>query len=314
MKALRNTTLSPAKRKKIIVENCWGFGMISISIISILVFIFYPLIFSLVISFQNWNPVRGGSFIGVSNYIRILKDNLFHTAMTNNFKYAFWTIIGGFVFSYSAAIMVSSLPFKGVLRFIYFIPTVCCPIMIGMIWTYLLQPQIGLVNTLLRAAGFSNPSNWLGSASTAPAILYIVVIWSGLGYWMIVFLTGILDIPDTYYEAATLDGASAWKKFIHITLPLSSPVIFFYLTMALITCWGQFDLVMTLGSTGDRNASVGTGPGNSFLLPSYLMYQTSFRSMEFGRAAAMGWALAIFIFAISFINNRLSKLWVTYDR
>jgi ABC-type sugar transport system permease subunit len=308
MKVPRNTALSPAKRKKIIVENCWGFGLISVSVISILVFTFYPLIFSLVISFQNWNPIRGGSFIGASNYIRVLKDNLSHTAMINNFKYAFWGNIGGLIFSYGAAIIVSSLPFKNAFRFIYFIPTICSSVMIGKVWTYLLQPQIGLVNTLLRVAGISSPPDWLGSAITAPIALYVIVVWSGLGYWMIVFLTGILDIPDTYYEAASLDGASVWKQFTRITIPLSSPIIYFYLTMALITCWGQFDLTVILGG------GTGTGPQNSLLLPSYLIYQTSFRSMDFGRAAAMGWELAVFIFAISFINNRLSKLWVTYDR
>jgi multiple sugar transport system permease protein len=299
--------LSSVKRKKIIVENLWGFGMISVNILCILVFTIYPLIFSFVISFQKWNPIRGGTFRGFSNYLTVLKDNLFHTAMVNNFGYAFWTILGGFIVSYGAALIVSVLPIKNILRFFYFIPTICSSIMIAMVWKYLLQPQIGLVNTVLRAIGIASPPNWTSSASMAPISLYFIVCWVGLGYWMVVFLTGLLDIPDTYYEAAKIEGASPLTSLLHITIPLSSPIIFFYLTMALITCWGQFDIAVMLAGTT-------TGPENSLLYPAYLIYRTSFNSMDFGVAAAMGWTLAVFIVVLVFINSRLSKLWVTYDR
>jgi multiple sugar transport system permease protein len=296
---------SKNRKKMRFVENCWGFGMTSVSILSILIFTIYPLIFSFIISFQKWTPIRGGVFLGFKNYFNVIKDNLFHKAMTNNFSYAFWTIIGGFLFSYGAALVVRNLPYKNIFRFIYFIPTICSSIMISLIWKYLLQPQIGLVNTILRTIGISSPPNWISSAVTLPWVLYVIVVWSGLGYWMIIFLTGLLDIPDTYYEAATIDGASVGRQFFYITVPLSTPVIFFYLSMALLTCWGQFDLAKVLG---------GPGPRNSLLFPSLLIYSTSFDSMEFGRASAMGWELAIFIFIISFINNRLSKLWLSYDR
>lgn len=302
------TNISPVKKKRIIIENLWGFGMIGASVICILIFILYPLVFSFIISFQKWNPIRGGSFRGLSNYITVLKDNLFHTAMLNNFGYAFWTILGGFIFSFGAAVIVSTLPIRNILRFFYFIPTICSSIMIAMVWKYLLQPQIGLINTVLRMIGISSPPNWTASALTAPIALYIIVVWVGLGYWMIVFLTNLLDIPETYYEAATIDGASVWTQFIRITIPLSSPIIFFYLTMALITCWGQFDIALMLADYA------GPGPSNSLLFPTYLMYRTAFNSMDFGVAAAMGWMLALFIFVIAFINNRLSKYWVTYDR
>jgi multiple sugar transport system permease protein len=299
--------VSRTRRKMRFVENCWGFGMISVSIISILIFTVYPLIFSFIISFEKWTPLKGGTFLGLTNYFNVIKDNLFHKAMTNNFAYAFWTILGGFIFSYGAALVVWKLPFKNIFRFIYFIPTICSSIMISLIWKYLLQPQIGLVNTVLRSIGFSSPPDWINSAVTAPGVLYTIVVWCGLGYWMLVFLTGLLDIPNTYYEAATLDGAGSWRQFFYITIPLSTPIIFFYLSMALLTCWGQFDLARVLGGGS-------SGPRNSLLFPSLLIYGTSFNSMDFGRAAAMGWELAIFIFVISFINNRLSKLWLSYDR
>jgi multiple sugar transport system permease protein len=306
MKAEPKKFVSKTRKRMRFVENCWGFGMISVSIISILVFTIYPLIFSFVISFEKWTPIRGGTFLGFTNYFNVIKDNLFHRAMTNNFAYAFWTILAGFIFSYGAALVVWKLPFKNIFRFIYFIPTICSSIMISLIWKYLLQPQIGLVNTVLRFIGVSSPPDWIGSAATVPGVLYTIVVWAGLGYWMLIFLTGLLDIPNTYYEAATLDGAGSWRQFFYITIPLSTPIIFFYLSMALLTCWGQFDLARVLGGGG--------GPRNSLLFPSILIYGTSFNSMDFGRAAAMGWELAIFIFVISFINNRLSKLWLSYDR
>lgn len=304
--------LTPARKKAILIENLTGYAFISVNVVWLLVFTLYPLIYSLFISFQDWNPITGGIFIGLKNYTAALRDTMFHTAMRNNVKYAVYTILGGFIFSYGAALAVKSLPINRLLRFVYFIPSICSTVMISMVWSYLLQPKIGLVNTLLRNFGIENPPSWLSSSAYVPYWLYFIVVWSGLGYWMVIFLTGLLDIPETYYEAARMDGSGPLHSFIHITLPLSTPILFLYLSMALITCWGQFDMAVTLASS---SGVIGTGPQNSLLLPSYLMYNKAFGgSMEFGLSTATGWLLTLFILVLAFINNTLSKRWVCYDK
>jgi multiple sugar transport system permease protein len=305
--------MSPAKRKRALAENLWGYGFISVNLIWILAFTLYPLLFSLGVSFQKWNPIMGGTFIGLGNFARAVKDNLIRTAMGNNVRYAAWTILGGFVFSYGAAIAVSALPIKKTLRFLYFIPSICSTIMVSMIWSYLLQPQTGLVNTFLKLLGVSGPPSWLSDPFWAPVCLYAIVVWANLGYWMVVFLTGLMDIPETYYQAAKIDGAGAFKRFFHITIPLTTPIIFFYLSMALITCWGQFDMAVTLASYSGGQAG-GAGPQNSLLFPASVIYRTAFASMDFGYSASMGWLLTVFILALAFANSKLSKRWVFYDK
>ena len=308
---VKKRKMSPARRKAVLMENLAGYSFISVNVLWILVFTLYPLCFSLQISFERWNPIAGGTFLGWANYLGVFKDNLFQTAMRNNFWYALWTILGGWELSYGAALAVKALPMRKLLRFFYFIPTICSTIMISMLWAYLIQPQIGLVNTLLRQLGVAQPPSWLSSSFWAPICLYFIVVWANLGYWMVVFLTGLLDIPGTYYEAARIDGASAWQSFLHITLPLSTPITFFYLSMALITCWGQFDMAVTLAT---YSGVAGTGPSNSLLYPAYLIYSNSFKTMNFGYSAAMGWTMTVFILALAFVNNKLSKRWVCYDR
>ena len=303
--------LRRSRRARTLRENLIGFGFILPGVLLILAFTVYPLFFSLRISFQRWNPIIGGTNIGLENYRGLLTDTLFKKAMTNNLWYALWTILGGFVFSYGAALLVKSLKIRKTLRFFFFIPSICSTIMITMLWAYMLQSDIGLVNTLLRMIGISDPPNWIANSKTAPMCLYFIVVWSNLGYWMVVFMTGLLDIPDTYYEAAKLDGATGLQQLIHITLPLSTPIIFFYLSMALITCWGQFDIATTMAM---YSGTIGTGSSNSLLMPAYLIYNYSFNSMNFGYSAAMGWGLTLFIIVLSIINNRVQRWWVCYDK
>ena len=311
-------SLSAAKRKQILTENLWGYVFVGGSVALILLLLFYPLSYSFNMSFQKWNPIIGGRYIGWENFRNILSDGLFHKSLLNNAQYALWTILGGFILSFGAAVLVKSLPsqrFRNSLRFFYFIPSICNTIMISLMWGYLMQDHNGFLNAVLTALGVSNLPGWLSDPVWAKISLYWIVIWSNLGYWMVVFMTKLLDIPETYYEAARIDGADFFTSFCHITVPLSTPVIFLYLSMALITCWGQFDIAQTLATTSaGGNAATGyMGPNNALLLPTYSVYSSAFGDMNFGYAAAKGWILILIIVVLTVVNNGLSKLWVHYD-
>lgn len=309
--------LTAAKRRQILTENLWGYAFIGGSVALLVLLLFYPLGYSFVMTFQKWNPIMGGRFIGWENYQSILTDSLFFKALLNNAEYAVWTILGGFVLSFGAAVLVKSLPsqrFRNGLRFFYFIPSICNTIMISMMWGYLMQDHNGFLNACLAVLGLSGPG-WLSNPTWAKISLYWIVIWSNLGYWMVVFMTKLMDIPETYYEAARIDGADFFTSFRHITLPLSTPVIYLYLSMALITCWGQFDIAQTLATTAaGANGALGyMGPNNALLLPTYSIYNSAFGDMNFGFAAVKGWILILIIVVLTVANNSLSKLWVHYD-
>lgn len=311
----KRSTMSAAKKKRVLRENLWGYGFISLNILLILVFMLFPLLFSFVISFEKWTPLAGGTWVGFKNYLNVLRDDLFLTAMLNNLKYAFWTILIGFVTAFGSSMLVRNIPnrtMRKTIRFVVFIPTVCSTVMVSMLWNYMTQPQIGPINTFLRAIGFSSPPSWLSDATTAPIVLYTVVIWCGTGYWMVIFLTRMMEIPETLFEAARIDGADFFDTMFRITLPLSTPTIYLYLSMSLITCWAQFDIAYMLSNVTGTSSTTG-GPSNSLLLPTFVIYRNAFGSMNFGFASAMGWILLIVIILIAFINSRLSKYWVSYD-
>lgn len=315
---LRRQSVSAAKKKQMMAENLWGYAFVGGSVLLILLLVFYPLGYSLNMSFQKWNPIMGGRYNGLENFRSILSDKLFHTSLLNNAEYALFTITGGFVLSFGAAVLVKSLPsqrFRNSLRFFYFIPSICNTIMISLMWGYMMQDSNGAINALFSALGMSLRIGWLSDPAWAKVSLYWIVIWSNLGYWMVVFLTKLMDIPETYYEAARMDGADFFTCFRHITLPLSTPVIYLYLSMALITCWGQFDTAQMLANVaaGGAAATGYMGPSNAFLLPTYSVYSSAFTDMNFGYAAAKGWVLILIIVVLSTANNRLAKFWVHYD-
>lgn len=318
--SIMNKTKQPvshAKRKRVLVENLWGYAFVGGNVLLLLMLVFYPLCYSLNMCFQKWNPIRGGTYNNFKNFPKLLSDNLFHLSLINNAQYALWTIIGGFIISFGAAVLVKSLPSRRVrngLRFVYFTPSICNTIMLALMWCYLFQGNNGCINAILKLFGASSFPGWLTDPTWAKVSLYWIVIWSNLGYWMVVFLTKLMDIPETYYEAARIDGADFFTCFRHITLPLSTPIIFLYLSMALITCWGQFDIPQTLASSGGGMTAAGyMGPGNALLLPTYSIYTSAFQDMNFGFAAVKGWVLIVIITVLTLINNGLSKLWVHYD-
>lgn len=308
--------MSPQKRKRIIKENLAGYGFIMGNVVIVCWLMIYPFCFAVKTSFQQWNPIAGGRWVGLSNYMRMFSDPIVKKAVINSLGYAFWTILGGLILCYTAAVMVRSLPnvrVRNILKFIFFIPAICNTIMVSYLWSYMVQ-DAGLINTVLRLLGADSTPKWFGDATWSTVLLYIIIIWSGLGYWMIIFLTRLMDIPETYYEAAKIDGAGFWGQLRHITLPLSTPVIYLYLSMALITCWQTFDIPTALnGMLVQGGFSSGYGIENCWAFPMGVIYRAAFNQMDFGYAMALGIALLIFILIIGAVNNRLSKKWVNYD-
>ena len=270
----------------------------------IVIFFFLPVIVAFIMSFTDFDIYALGNFsylrfIGLKNYSTILKDDLFWTALRNTF---YFVIVGGplsVAASLAAAVLLNSkfIKFKGIFRLIYFLPVVTTHVAVSIVWRYIYHPRFGLMNYILGFVGIG-PIDWLGDPTWSMPAIILLVVWKNFGYNMVIFIAGLQNIPEELYEAASIEGASAWQQFKHITIPQLAPTTLF---ISLITMIGYFQLfaepyVMTQG-----------GPLNSTLSIVLYMYQEGFRWWNIGYSTALAFMLFIIILIGTTIQFKLQK-------
>jgi len=237
--------------------------------------------------------------VGVENYVRLLHDPRFWTALRNT---TYFVLVGGplsIAVSLGAALLLSSrlVRFRGFFRTVFFLPVVTTLVAVAVVWRYLYHPRYGPLNQMLGWVGIA-PIDWLGDPRWAMPALILLAIWKGFGFNMVIFVAGLQSIPERLYEAASIDGAHSWAQFRSITLPMLAPTFVF---VALITMIGYFQLfaepyVMTQG-----------GPAHSTLSIVLLMYQEGFRWWNMGYAAAVAFVLFAVILALTLVTMRLRR-------
>lgn len=268
------------------------------------VFFFLPVAASLLLSvtdFDLYGIADPGNtrFVGFDNYARLLKTPDFWAALKNTFYFA---VVGGpltIAVSLGAALLLSSklVRFKSVFRTIYFTPFITTLVAVAIVWKYLYHTRYGLFNYALGAIGVG-PIDWLGNPHWAMPAIILMAVWKGFGYNMLIFIAGLQAIPEDLYDAAEIDGASAWRRFFSITLPMLAPTLVF---VSVITMIGYFQLfaepyVMTQG-----------GPLRSTTSVVLLMYEEGFRWWRMGYAAAIAFVLFIVILLATLLQFRLQK-------
>jgi ABC-type sugar transport system permease subunit/ABC-type glycerol-3-phosphate transport system substrate-binding protein len=283
----------------------WRGGWLCASpwLIGFIVFTGGPILFSIVISFCDYDILNPARFVGLANYRWMLRqDALFWKAIWNT---AFM-IIGipiGMALSLSIALLLN-LKVRGIAvwRTFFFLPSIVPAVASSLLWIWIFNPNVGLMNNVLAAVGIHGP-NWLQDEHTSKPALILMGLWSS-GGGMIIWLAGLKQINANYYEAAALDGASTWQSLRHITLPLLTPYIFFNLVIGLIATLQIFTqaFIMTQG-----------GPVDSTLFYAYHLFNNAFRFLQMGYASALGWFLFIAVFALTLLQLRLSKKWVHYE-
>jgi multiple sugar transport system permease protein len=259
---------------------------------------------SLFISFTQWDVVSPPEWVWFYNYLSLWHSDLFWEVFRNTLYFIVLAVPLSVVCSLALALLVNT-GLKGVtfFRTAYFLPVVSSMIAVALVWSWIFNPEYGLLNYLLRLLfGVHGPA-WLDSTAWALPAMVIVTVWKGLGYSMVIFLAGLQNIPQELYNAATIDGAGVWKRFRHITLPMLSPTTFFILVITLINSFQVFEqtYVLTKG-----------GPANSTLTLSYFIYQNAFQFFQMGKAAALAYVLFAIIFAVTLIQFRVQKRWVFY--
>ncbi len=270
----------------------------------LLIFFFLPVMAAFILSFTDFNIYSLGNpeylrFVGFDNYIKLFSDDMFWTALKNTL---YFVIAGGplsIAASLAAAILLNSklIGFKSIFRLTYFLPVVTTLVAVAIVWRYIYHPRFGLLNYFLGFFGI-DPLDWLGNPALAMPAIIIMAVWKNFGYNMIIFIAGLQNIPEELYEAASLEGASAWQKFRNITLPMLAPTTIF---ITIITMIGYFQLfaepyVMTQG-----------GPLNSTLSIVLYMYQEGFRWWNIGYSTAIAFSLFIIILIGTVIQFRVQK-------
>ena len=293
------------KRRKTYQPELWGLLFASPAILGFLIFTLGPMIYSFYMSLTDFTGSNTPSFIGLQNYVRMFsgEDIYFYQALRVTIYYVLLSVPTGIVYSFLLAFLLNqNVKGKAIFRTVFYLPSIVPIVAISFIWLWLLNPDLGLANELLRAAGLPT-SRWLfGERSVVPS-LALINLWVA-GGTMVVFLAGLQDVPKSLYDAIEIDGGSGLDKLRHITIPLMTPVIFFNLIMGLITGFQIFSqaYVMTNG-----------GPNNASLFYVFYLYREAFRFSRMGSASAIAWILFLIIMALTVLIFKTSRNWVYYE-
>ena len=266
-----------------------------------------PMLASAWLSLTRYDVLSAPEFIGLDNYIYLMtQDPAFWPSVQVTLVYALVSVPLGLVLSLGVALLLNRrVKLLGTFRTIYFLPALLPATASGVVWVYIFHPNQGLLNRLLAKAHVEGPA-WTMSVDWALPALIIMGLW-GFGGAMVIFLAGLQDVPRSLYEAAELDGAGPLRRFLHVTFPVLSPVVFFNLIMGLIGALKAFDSAYVFGMT---STGVPGGPARATLFYVLNLYLKAFNYFHMGLASAMAWLLFTAIMLLTWLNFRLAKRWV----
>lgn len=268
--------------------TAWSF--LAPSFLHLLLFSIGPILFCFYLSFHQWNLVESARpFVGLANYRALLGDAAFGRALLNTAVYVLF-VPAGMVVALGLALLVNRR-FRGVglLRTIFFLPYITSFVAISLVWKWMFEPDFGLLNNVLGRLGLDGLP-WLSSPATALPSLMLMSIWMYAGYMMVLFLAGLQNIPESLYESARIDGASAWQRFRHITLPMLRPTTFFVLVTMVIFMFQVFTAVYVMTEGGPLHATD---------VIVYHIYRNAWEYLRMGYASAMAWVLFAVVFLIT---------------
>lgn len=284
-------------------EAAWGLFFVAPTMIGLFVLNFYPIFNTIYQSFFKTGDFgQGNIFVGLDNYINVLSGSEFWGSLLNTIKYAIIEVPFSVVLALILAVFLNrKIAFRSGYRTIFFLPMVAAPAAVAMVWKFLYNQKFGLLNHV-----FGTDIAWVSDPKTAWIAIAVIGVWSIVGYNMILFISGLQEIPHDYYEAAEIDGATGIRQFFYITIPLLSPTTFFILQTRIIGALQVFDLVyMVMDNTNKALSSVQTVV--------YLFYQYAFTYANRGYGAAIVVCMLVIIMFITFLLQKSEKKWVFYN-
>ena len=280
-------------------NNIAGWLFVLPSFLTLIIFIAVPILKSFYFSLTDYSVLASPVFCGLKNYIMAFKDSFVQASLKNTCVYVLVTVPLQTILSMVIAAVIAMKFQNKYGRFVkacLFIPVISSSVLVGTLFTLLFDTDKGVINTVLSWFGVAG-INWLGQSSTALITVCIAAIWKNVGYFLVIFYAGLMDIPVSYYEAAQVDGASKVKQFFAITLPCLKPITYLVVTLGIIWSFQSFDMVfaMTQG-----------GPGKSTYTLVYTIYNAAFREYRMGYACAV----ALILFVLFLVVNSIQKLFL----
>ena len=286
----------------------WGMALVAPNVLGLMFFFGLPVLSSFLTSLQKWNAIQPPEFVGLDNFKTLAQDESLWQAMGNTFRLLAFSVPIGVALALGVAVLLNQrLPGRNIFRTIYFLPVVTSTVAASIVWTWIFQPRYGLLGTLLAPFGLSDVS-WLTRPDLVLYPVAVVTIWQRIGFDMVLFLSGLQNIPRVLYEAATIDGANRRQMFRHITLPLLSSTTFLVVVLSVINAFQIFDQVYVMTSRTTRG-----GVGGSAVTLSYFLYQSGFGNSRFGYASAIALVLFLIILVFTVVQLRFQQRWVYYE-
>ena len=296
------------KKTSIKLNKEWltGYLMIFPVVAGLLVFYIYPIFKVIIDSFYEVGSFNKRSFVGLDNYLTMFNDPKMWSSLFNTFSYVIVIAPGTIIISLIlSALLNTKIKGRGFFRVVYFIPAITMGAAVAMIWKWMYNSDHGIINAILNALGFDSV-NFLTNPNTALLSICLVSIWINVGYNMIILLAGIQGISKTYYEAASIDGASPVKQFFGITLPLVTPTLFFVLITNLIGTFQTFDTIYMM----IKESGIAMEATQSMVM---YFFRNAFSYSKKGYASALAVFLFLIIMLVTLIQMKLQKKWVNYE-
>lgn len=276
------------------------------AVLGFILFTAGPMVVSFILGLTDYSVFKENTtFVGLEHYSKMFagKDEYFYKSLSSTFYFVILRVPAVIVFSFLIALLLNmNIKARAMFRTIIYLPSIVPAVASAMIWLWLLNPDLGLINTALKWLHLPT-SNWLFSESSVIPSVVLTTLW-GIGGTVIIFLAGLSGIPKSYYEAIDVDGGGWFRKLCTITIPMVTPTIFFNTVMTIISSFQVFNeaYILTQG-----------GPNNKSLFYVYYLWRTAFTNTEMGYASALAWVLFIIILLFTFLVFRTSKSWVYYE-
>lgn len=291
--------LTPARR-----EAIEGYIFIMPWLLGFVIFLVGPLVASLYFSFTQYELATPPVFVGLKNYAKLIADPLFYQSLKVTAVYTLFSVPLGITLSFLVALLLNQkVKWLGFFRTMYYMPVLVPAVASAMLWVWLLNPEFGLVNTMLKLLFHVKGPSWLGNTRWALPSIIIMSLW-GVGGPMLIYLAGLQGVPTELYEAAKIDGANSWQSFRYVTIPQMSPVIFYNLVSGIIGSFQVFSAGYLM---------TGGGPGHSTLFYVLYLYNNAFRWFKMGYASALAWVLFVIVMVLTVVTIRSSSAWVYYS-
>jgi multiple sugar transport system permease protein len=298
------TSASPGERQALhgarlfLRRNLSGYLFLLPALVIFALFVWYPLVLGLIMSFQNVDMINPAVWVGWSNYQRVFSDPLFGVAWSNTLTFTGYALFFGYLVPIAVALLVNEMRHgKGLFRLAFYLPVMLPPIVTSFLWLWLYNADSGLINAVLHLVHLPG-GLWLSNKGTALPALVVVATWGNAGSTMLIYLAALQGVPATLYEAAEIDGSNLWQRIWHVTLPTIRPIMLLMLVLQIIATMQVFTEPFTI---------TGGGPANATLTVLMLIYDYTFRDAEFGQASALGVILFLVLAVFALIYTRLTN-------